>query len=113
MKGMKFHGFCGLLEEERKVGQKIEVDVEMKLDLKDAGICDELSKTVNYEEAFSLIEKICKENKFKLLEALAERIAEALLSKFSVIDVNVVVKKLHPPVKGVMEHVAVSVQRGR
>lgn len=111
MKGMKFRSFCGLLKEERRVGQRLEVDVELVLDLKEAAREDELSKTVNYEEVFSLIEKICHENEFKLLESLAERIAEAVLGNFNVSEVKVFVKKPHPPISGTMDYVGVSVHR--
>lgn len=48
LRGLKFHGFHGVKEEEKKLGQKFLVDVDAWLDLRKAGKTDCLSDTVSY-----------------------------------------------------------------
>lgn len=48
LRGLKFHGFHGVKEEERKLGQKFLLDVDAWMDLQPAGNSDNLSDTVSY-----------------------------------------------------------------
>ena len=48
LKNMSFFGHHGTDKEERRIGQRIYVDLIMKLDLSQASETDSLEKTVNY-----------------------------------------------------------------
>ena len=48
LKGIRFHGYHGISESERQVGQKYEVDVELICSLSAAGSTDDLKHTVDY-----------------------------------------------------------------
>ncbi|XXG70382.1 hypothetical protein AAC387_Pa06g3155 [Persea americana] len=48
LRGLKFHGFHGVKEEEKKLGHKFLVDVDAWLDLRKARKTDCLSDTVSY-----------------------------------------------------------------
>lgn len=48
LRGIKFHGFHGVKQEERKLGQKFVVDVDAWMDLQTAGDSDNLTDTVSY-----------------------------------------------------------------
>ena len=52
LQGLLFHGFHGVLEEERKLGQKFLVDLDAWIDLKKAGKSDNLEDTVSYAEIY-------------------------------------------------------------
>lgn len=48
-----FHGYHGVLIEERKLGQKFIVDMDVFLDLKKAGLTDNLEHTVSYASIYA------------------------------------------------------------
>lgn len=52
LKGLVFHGYHGVLEEERRLGQKFVVDIEASADLSRAGATDDLQDTVNYAAVY-------------------------------------------------------------
>ena len=45
---MRFYGYHGVYEHEREMGQRFEIDVELSLDLAQAGATDELEDTLDY-----------------------------------------------------------------
>jgi len=111
---MTFYGYHGVFAEERKLGQRFVVDAELHLDLAPAGRQDDLTLTVNYAEAFDMVRRIVEGEPLKLIEALAERIASALLETYaSVKAVTVRVTKPQPPFAGDYEGVSVEITRGR
>lgn len=94
--GMKFFGHHGCSEEERAVGQTLAVDVELNLDLSRAGQSDDLNDTVDYVAAFNEV-KIIAEGSYALIETVAERIADKILSRFALVEsVKVSVRKAAP-----------------
>mmetsp|Transcript_30623 Transcript_30623/g.59030 ORF Transcript_30623/g.59030 Transcript_30623/m.59030 type:complete len:88 (+) Transcript_30623:2-265(+) len=48
LRGLRFHGFHGVLPEERSLGQKFVVDLTLAVNLQRAGLSDNLEHTVNY-----------------------------------------------------------------
>ena len=113
LKGLRFEGRHGVSTAERAVPQPFEVDLILGLDLRAAGRTDSLDKTVDYSLAYREVRHIVEEESFRLLEALAERIAERVLRLNRVIRADVVVKKLRPPIAGDYDYVAVRLQRER
>jgi len=97
---MEFYGYHGVLKEEKRVGQPFIISVEMMLDLFPAGATDDLTKTVNYAEAYFEIRKIVEDKNFDLIEALAHNIALMLLEKYEICKVKVVVDKPVAPLPG-------------
>ena len=53
--GMEFRGYHGCLPEERREGQIFYVDAVLFVNLQPAGESDDLTKTVNYADAFEVI----------------------------------------------------------
>ncbi len=108
---MSFYAFHGVHPEEHKLGQRFEVDVELFLDLKGAGEEDDLTQTVDYARVYETVEEFVIEREFRLLEALAEHIAEGILSRFPVEMVTVRVRKPGAPVRGILDAVEVEITR--
>lgn len=52
LRGLQFHGFHGVKQEEKKLGQKFFVDVDAWLDLSTAGATDDISDTVSYTDIY-------------------------------------------------------------
>ncbi len=111
VQGIQFFGRHGVTPAEREVGQRFVVDVELRLDLARAGASDRLDDTVNYVAVHDLVREIGRGAPATLLEALADRIARALLQRFGPKEVTVRVRKPAPPIDGVMDWVGVEVTR--
>jgi 7,8-dihydroneopterin aldolase/epimerase/oxygenase len=96
LEGMVFHGRHGTLPAERELGQPFVVDVELRLDLRPAGLSDDLAQTVDYGEVHRLAREIVEGTPVNLTETIAERIASAVLEDHpSVNAVRVRVAKPH------------------
>jgi dihydroneopterin aldolase len=96
LEGMVFHGRHGTLPAERELGQPFVVDVELRLDLRPAGLSDDLSRTVDYSEVHRQAREIVEGEPVNLTETVAERIAAAILENHpSVESVRVKVTKPH------------------
>lgn len=114
MHRMEYYGYHGVFEEERKLGQRFYIDLELELDLRGAGMSDDLNQTVNYAEVHELIKNIVEIKSFKLIEALAEYIASSVLDTYTVINaVTVKVTKPHPPFDIHFQGVTVELRRTR
>jgi dihydroneopterin aldolase len=96
LEGMVFYGRHGTLPAEHELGQPFVVDVELRLDLRPAGLSDDLAQTVDYGEVHRRTREIVEGKPVKLTETVAERIATAILEDHpSVEAVRVKVAKPH------------------
>lgn len=114
LSAMEFYGYHGVLPEETKLGQRFVVDLELSLCLKKAGQSDDLSETVNYADVYQLTKEIVEGPPFKLIEAVAEKLAAKILATFpNVRECKVKLTKPNPPISGHYRSVAVEIIRGR
>ncbi len=107
--GLRELGIHGVLPEEQSRPQPFDVDVEMEVDLTKAGASDDLEDTVDYSAISEAISRVVKSERYQLLERLASRIGEVCHTDDRVKSVTVTVRKLHPPVRAMLDHVAVRV----
>lgn len=111
---IKFYGYHGVYPEETKLGQKFIVDVVLEVDLNEAGKTDDLTKTINYAEVYETVKAVVEGPPLKLIEAVAEKIAEQLLDNFPLINSSTIkVIKPNPPIAGDYHSVAVEIKRGK
>lgn len=111
---MAFFGRHGVSDAEQSAEQQIDVDVELEVDLSRAGASDDLADTVNYSRVFDACREIVEERSFKLLEAIAEAIANRLLADYPlVVAVTVRVRKPGVPIDGRLEYAGVAIERRR
>lgn len=112
---MQFYGYHGALPEETKIGQRFTVSLSLAVSLQQAGRTDDLDKTVNYAEAYEIVKEIVEGEPVKLIEAVAERIASAMLTGFGdkVEGCRVRVIKPDPPIPGHYRAVEVDISRGK
>ena len=83
----------GVSAEERAAEQEIFLDMELGLDLRPAGMSDDLGLTVDYEAVCEAVAGVARSRPFRLIEAIAEECAQAVLSVFAVEEVRVRVRK--------------------
>ncbi len=108
---MQFYGRHGVNPEEQVLGQRFEVDIELRLDTRPSGLHDDLHLTINYAQVYKAIKQVVEEERFALIEALAETIATRIGRRFAPESVRVCVRKPHAPLKGVLDYVAVEIER--
>ena len=109
--GLRELGVHGATPEEQTRPQPFEVDVELAVDLTGPGDTDALDDTVDYAAVCEAISRVVKSEQYHLLERLATRIAEVCRADPRVGAVSVTVRKLHPPVRAMVDHVGVRIER--
>jgi dihydroneopterin aldolase len=113
LEGLEFHAFHGVYPHERESGNWFEVDVAVETDFSLAATTDELIGTVNYETLFRVI-KTEMEQPSKLLETVAEKIANDVLDKFpNALSVHLTISKLNPPIGGKCKKATISLEKRR
>lgn len=112
--GMEFYGYHGVFAEETKLGQRFRADLTIELDLQEAGRTDDLKHTVNYASLYKICKNIAEGKPYQLVETVAEKIAEQVLSEFQQVSYcTVKLYKPDPPIPGHYQFVAVEIRRGR
>jgi dihydroneopterin aldolase len=110
--GIVLHGYHGVLDAERREGQRFLVDVELDLEHEQAARSDRIEDALDYREVVARVRAVSDAHAYHLLEAFAAAIADALVADWPVTTVRVRVRKpdvvLDPPV---VEHAAVRVER--
>ena len=114
LEGMVFFGRHGILPHEREFGQRFVVDLEMGLDLRPAGVSDDLTETVDYREVHRRVHEIVEGQPFDLIEAVAERVAASVLESPKIETVRVKVTKPDVRLEGtLLDGSAVEILRHR
>jgi dihydroneopterin aldolase len=107
-------GVHGVLPEERERAQPFSVDIVAWVDMAVAQRSDSLSDTVDYGALAQLAADVVSQRSYQLLEALAGRLADALLVSDSRLEaVEVTVRKLRPPLALDLASTGVRVLRSR
>jgi dihydroneopterin aldolase len=95
------------------VGAWFAVDAELRLDLAPAAASDDLRSTLDYGLIAARIVEVSTKERVNLLERLAGRLAQMLLSEFACDEVRVRVRKLTPPMEGLQGIPGVELTRRR
>ncbi len=111
LKGMQFYGRHGVFPEEKAMGQKFVVDLELSTDLQKAGQSDDLTHTLNYADIYGVVKNIVTNRTYNLIEALAEAVAQEILDNYEVKKVKVKVEKPQAPISGIFDYVGVKISR--
>ena len=111
LKDITVFGYYGVSPIERKIGQKLQIDVEYYHDFTKASMTDSLEDTVNYERVYTKIMQTVENNKFNLLETLADAICREVLENFPVFKIRTEIRKLTLPFPNNLSYVAVVIER--
>ncbi len=111
LKALRYHAFHGVHEIEREQGNTFEVDVTFHAGLRQAGESDQLNLTVDYEKAEKIVSGVMFGTPVNLIEKLCMDIGEQLMNTFLLIyAVQVVIRKLDPPIKVPAAYSEISMQ---
>jgi dihydroneopterin aldolase len=112
--GIHGYGHHGLFENERTNGQDFYVDLILNLDLSQAAQSDAIEDTVNYAEITELTHQEITTDPVNLIEKLAYRIAERILSSHPKVKaITVTVHKPQAPVGLKIQDISVVVNKTR
>jgi dihydroneopterin aldolase len=112
LQGMAFSGRHGVSPAEREHAQRFKVDIEVDVDLSEAGLTDRLADTLDYRQLRAIAKDTIEGQAVKLLETLAARIAEGVLALPKVRAVTVRIAK-RPASMSPIEAAAVHISRTR
>jgi len=113
LEDVRFYGHHGVSKAEQTVGVWFSVDAELAVDLAPAAVSDDLAAAVDYGEVARRIVEIGTQGRVNLIERLAGMIAQALLREFPAREVRVRVRKLTPPLQGLVGTPSVELVRSR
>lgn len=111
LSSVEIEGRHGVEENERARPQPFLYDVSF--DVSDAALSDRVEDTVDYREVVQLIRRVSDGRQFRLLEAMAAAVADALLSSFPVESVRVRVRKPKVRLAAPVDWTAATVERRR
>jgi len=109
--GLELHGYHGVLEEERRDGQRFLVDVEIEPAEATAGVTDRIADAIDYRRVVEIVLDVFGATSYQLLEALTSAIADRLLAELPARRVRVRVRKPEVRLVVAAEHSAVIVER--
>ncbi len=101
----------GIDAEEKKLGQKLLIDISADIDSNSAVSSDNIKDTFSYVDIYKTVQEVGTSKPHSLIEVLAEDIASALLKNSFVKQVKIRVHKPHIPYKDFQGSVSVEVER--
>ncbi len=111
LRGLEVHGFHGVLEEERRSGQRFLVDLELEPAGDIAATSDRIEDAVDYRLVVTVVQEVSSRTTYRLLEAFATAIADELLHRLPLSRVRVRVRKPDVVLSAPVQHAAVVVER--
>ena len=112
--GLALHAYHGVMQHEAKVGQSFQLDLVLDIELAEASRSDKLAHTVSYDQVVKVASEAFCGRRFRLVEAAAGAVADAVLAKFpQVRGLRVTVHKPHAPIAATFDDVGVIIVRAR
>jgi 7,8-dihydroneopterin aldolase/epimerase/oxygenase len=112
--GLSLHAYHGVMAHEAKVGQSFALDLVVEVDLKNAARSDKVADTVSYDQIVDAASRAFCAQRYRLVEAAAGAVADAVLAQFPRIKtVCVTVHKPHAPIAATFRDLGVEITRSR
>jgi dihydroneopterin aldolase len=109
--GIEVFAHHGVQPEEKQIGQRFLIDLDVELDLRAAGSTDNLAETIDYGGLAERVHELVAGNRWNLIEKVAEETAELVLSVPTVKAVKVTVHKPNAPIAVDFADVSVTIDR--
>jgi len=93
IEGFEFETVIGVYDWEKKILQRLRLDLELACDIRAAAEKDDIALTLDYAAITDRIAKYAQAQHFELVETYAERIAELLIEEFGVTEVSLTLRK--------------------
>jgi dihydroneopterin aldolase len=84
LRDLRIDTIIGIYDWERRMKQTIIIDLEMGTDIRKAANSDNIDDTLNYKAVAKRLLSYVGDSEFELVETLAEKIAEIIMTEFKV-----------------------------
>jgi dihydroneopterin aldolase len=111
--GIEVFAYHGVFEEEQAEGQLFGVDVEIETDMSAAAASDDLADTIDYGLLADRVHQRVAEERWNLIEKVADRVADLVLEDPRVTAVSVTIHKPQAPIAVPFRDVTVVRRRSR
>lgn len=93
LRGLTVECVIGFIEWERRVKQTVVIDFELPVDCRHAARTDAVADTLDYKKVSKRVIAFVEGSSFHLVETLAERLAETILTEFGIGWVKLTINK--------------------
>ncbi len=103
----EYYAYHGVKPEEKKLGGKYEVDLDLYYDASTAVVNDDVKDSVNYEEAlYCVSEVISGSESYNLVETICSEILNVIMDKFDNLEMATVrIRKHSVPMRRVIAYI--------
>lgn len=93
IEGLALETVVGVYAWEKRIHQKLVIDLEMRTDICQAARDDDLNGTLNYAAISEALIEFCRTHSFELIETYAERMCSLLMETFSIEHIRMTLRK--------------------
>lgn len=107
---MVVYGHNGVYPEERKLGQKLEIDVDLAYPIETKVRHDDLDETISYSDVYKSVQHFVDDHSYKLIESLANNLLHYLLDNYKTAEaIKLRIRKYGVPMAGAYDNVEIQV----
>ncbi len=110
LRDLEVEATIGIYEWEKRIRQKVRIDLEMSTDIAKAAATDAIEDTLNYKKIAKRITQFVQDSHYELVETLIEKVAEILLNEFQVPWLRLTISK--PGAVRGSRDVGITIERG-
>lgn len=107
---MVVYGHNGVYPEERKLGQKLEIDIDLAYPIETKVRHDDLNETISYSDVYQSVKDFVDKHSYKLIESLANNLLHDLLTRYGSVEaIKLRIRKYGVPMAGAYDNVEIEV----
>ena len=110
LRDLEINATIGIFEWEKRIKQKVRIDLEMATDIVKAAATDSIEDTLNYKSIAKRVVQYVEDSRFELIETLIEKVAEILLQEYDIPWVRITISK--PGAVRGSRDVGITIERG-
>ena len=110
LRDLEVDATIGIFEWEKRIKQKVRIDLEMATDIAKAAASDSIEDALDYKAISKRIIQFVEDSRYELIETLIEKVAEILLQEFNIPWVKVTISK--PGAVRGSRDVGITIERG-
>ena len=93
LRDLEINATIGIFEWEKRIKQKVRIDLEMATDIAKAAATDSIDDTLDYKAISKRIIQFVEDSSYELIETLIEKISEIIMNEFNVPWVRITLSK--------------------
>lgn len=110
LNNMQFHTYNGVLPEEKVIGQRLQIDVEITYPIETKVHDDDLTTTISYADVYDDVVAFVGEFNFNLIESVANGLLQTLLQKYAMAEAMTVrIRKFGVPIAAIFDNMEIEV----